>query len=75
MRIRVSADSRDDPEEPRHGSESEANRALMQPEVREKIVAFGLEVRTESPGYFTVVSRRDFENWGKLANDIGFKPR
>jgi len=53
----------------------EVNRALMQPDVREKLAAFGLEVHTESPEYFTDVIRRDFEKWGKLANDIGFKPR
>jgi tripartite-type tricarboxylate transporter receptor subunit TctC len=53
----------------------EVNRALMLPDVREKLTAFGLEVHTESPEYFTDVVRRDFEKWGKLARDIGFKPR
>lgn len=53
----------------------EVNRALMQPDVREKLTAFGLEVHTEPPEYFTEVIRRDFELWGKLARDIGFKPR
>ena len=53
----------------------EMNRALMLPDVREKLAAFGLEVHTESPEYFTDVIRRDFEKWGKLARDIGFKPR
>jgi hypothetical protein len=32
-------------------------------------------IDTESPEYFTDVIRRDFEKWGKLARDIGFKPR
>ena len=53
----------------------EVNRALMLPDVREKLAAFGLEVHTESPEYFSDVIRRDFEKWGKLARDIGFKPR
>jgi tripartite-type tricarboxylate transporter receptor subunit TctC len=53
----------------------EINRALMLPDVREKLAAFGLEVHTESPEYFTEVIRRDFEKWGKLARDIGFRPR
>jgi tripartite-type tricarboxylate transporter receptor subunit TctC len=53
----------------------EVNRALTAPDVREKLAAFGLEVHTESPEYFTDVIRRDFEKWGKLARDIGFKPR
>jgi tripartite-type tricarboxylate transporter receptor subunit TctC len=53
----------------------EVNRALMLPDVRDKLAAFGLEVHTESPEYFTDVIRRDFEKWGKLARDVGFKPR
>jgi tripartite-type tricarboxylate transporter receptor subunit TctC len=53
----------------------EVNRALALPDVREKLAAFGLEVHTEPPEYFTDAIRRDFEKWGKLARDIGFKPR
>jgi tripartite-type tricarboxylate transporter receptor subunit TctC len=53
----------------------EVNRALMQPDVRDRLAAFGLEVHTESAEYFTEVIRRDFEKWGRLARDIGFKPR
>jgi tripartite-type tricarboxylate transporter receptor subunit TctC len=53
----------------------EFNRALMLPDVRDKLAAFGLEVHTESPEYFSEVIRRDFEKWGKLARDIGFRPR
>ena len=41
----------------------EVNRALMLPDVREKLAAFGLEVHTESPEYFSDVIRRDFEKW------------
>ena len=53
----------------------EVNRALALPDVREKLTAFALEIHTESPEYFGDVIRRDIEKWGKLARDIGFKPR
>jgi tripartite-type tricarboxylate transporter receptor subunit TctC len=53
----------------------EMNRAMTLPDVREKLDTFGLEVHTEPPEYFTEVIRRDFEKWGKLVRDIGFKPR
>jgi len=53
----------------------EMNRAQNLPDVREKLDTFGLEVHTESPEYFTDVIRRDFDKWGKVARDIGFKPR
>jgi tripartite-type tricarboxylate transporter receptor subunit TctC len=53
----------------------EINRALAQPDVREKLTAFALEIHTESPEYFADLIRRDTEKWGKLARDIGFKPR
>lgn len=53
----------------------EANRAMTAPDVRERMTAFGLEIHTEPPEFFTETIRRDFEEWGKLARDIGFKPR
>jgi tripartite-type tricarboxylate transporter receptor subunit TctC len=54
---------------------AEMNRAMKLPDVAEKLDTLGLEVHTESPEYFTSVIRRDFEKWGKVAQDIGFKPR
>jgi tripartite-type tricarboxylate transporter receptor subunit TctC len=54
---------------------SEMNRAMKLPDVAEKLDTLGLEVHTESPEYFTQVLKRDFEKWGKVARDIGFKPR
>ena len=51
----------------------EMNRAVTQPDVREKLDAYGLEIHTESPEYFANVIRRDMEKWGKVARDIGFK--
>ena len=51
----------------------EMNRAMTQPDLREKLDAYGLEIHTESPEYFANVIRRDMEKWGKVARDIGFK--
>lgn len=51
------------------------NRAMTAPDVREKMTAFGLEIHTESPEFFSEMIRTDFARWGKLARDIGFKPR
>jgi tripartite-type tricarboxylate transporter receptor subunit TctC len=53
----------------------EINRAMMQPDVREKMTAFGLEIHTEPPEFFSETIRSDFAKWGKLAREIGFKPR
>jgi tripartite-type tricarboxylate transporter receptor subunit TctC len=53
----------------------EINRALGQPDVRERLTSFALEIHNESPEYFGEILRRDIDKWGKLARDIGFKPR
>ena len=53
----------------------EVNRALALPDVREKLTAFALEIHNDSPEQFGTIIRRDMEKWGKLARDIGFKPR
>ncbi len=53
----------------------EMNAAMKLPDVREKMIAFGLEIHTESPEFFSKTIRDDFEKWGKLAQDIGFKPQ
>ena len=53
----------------------EFNRAMSQPDVREKMTAFGLEIHTEPPEFFAETIRSDFAKWGKLAKEIGFKPR
>jgi len=51
----------------------EMNRGVTQPDVREKLDSYGLEIHAESPEYFANVIRRDMEKWGKVARDIGFK--
>ena len=53
----------------------ELNAAMRLPDVREKMTALGLEIHTEPPEFFTQLLRSDFEKWGKLARDIGFKPQ
>jgi len=52
---------------------NEMNRAVTQPDVREKLDTYGLEIHTEPPEFFADRIRRDFEKWGKVARDIGFK--
>jgi len=52
---------------------TEMNRAVSQPDVREKLDTYGLEIHAESPEFFANVIRRDMEKWGKVARDIGFK--
>jgi tripartite-type tricarboxylate transporter receptor subunit TctC len=54
---------------------NEVNRAMAQPDVHEKLVSFGLEIHNDPPEFFTEAIRRDFEKWGKVVRDIGFKPR
>jgi len=51
----------------------EMNRAVMLPDVREKLDSYGREVHAESPEFFANIIRRDMEKWGKVARDIGFK--
>jgi len=51
----------------------EMNRAVTQPDVREKLDSYGLEIHTESPEYFANMIRKDMEKWGKVARDIGFQ--
>lgn len=53
----------------------EMNRAVMLPDVREKLDAYGLEVHAESPEFFANRIRSDIEKWGKVARDIGFQPK
>src|SRR5215467_9749604 len=53
----------------------EINRAMKLPEVADKMVAAGLIIVTESPEFFGEIIRSDYEKYGKLAHDIGFKPQ
>src|SRR5262252_4561464 len=53
----------------------EINRAMRLPEVADKMVAAGLIIVTEPPEFFGDMIRSDYEKYGKLAHDIGFKPQ
>ena len=53
----------------------EINRAMSMPDVKEKLNAIGLTVVTESPEYFGQLLKSDYQKYGKLIRDIGFKPQ
>ncbi len=53
----------------------EMNAAMRMPDIREKAAILGLDLHTESPEFFTQTIRSDFDKWGKLAREIGFKPQ
>lgn len=53
----------------------EINAAMRVNEVREKMIAYGLEIHTETPEFFVKTLQADFMKWGKLAQDIHFKPQ
>ena len=49
----------------------EANAAMKLPEVRERLVALGLDLWTESPEYFGKLMASEYDKYGKVARDIG----
>ncbi len=53
----------------------EINRAMMAPEVKDKIVNLGMSVAAESPEYFAQLLKSDYEKYGKLIRAIGFQPQ
>lgn len=53
----------------------ETNAALKLPDVREKLVALGLDIWTESPEHFGKVMVSEYEKYGKVARDIGLVPK
>jgi len=53
----------------------EANAAMKQPDVREKLVALGLDLWTESPEYFATMMKSEYDKYGKVARDIGLVPK
>ena len=54
---------------------TEINRAMISPEVVEKMVNGGMVVVDESVKYFEDVIKHDYAKYGKLVRDIGFKPQ
>ena len=53
----------------------EINRALKQPDVVDKLTAAGLIIVTEPPEYFSEFIHSEFEKYGKLTRDIGYRPQ
>jgi len=53
----------------------EINRAMMMPDVKEKLVALGLTVVAETPEWFAQTLKSDYEKYGKLIRAIGFQPQ
>ncbi len=53
----------------------EINRAIVLPDISEKLVGAGLIIVTESPEYFANLMRSDYAKYGKLMRDIGFQPQ
>ena len=53
----------------------EINRAMMMPDVKEKLAAIGLTVVAETPESFAQVLRSDYEKYGKLIKAIGLQPQ
>ena len=53
----------------------EINRAMSQPDVKEKLNAAGLIVLNESPEYFAALLRKDYAKYAKLVRDIKFQPQ
>ena len=53
----------------------EINRAMLLPDVKEKLVSAGLIIVTEPPEFFAAAIRSDYAKYGKLIRDIGFQPQ
>jgi tripartite-type tricarboxylate transporter receptor subunit TctC len=53
----------------------EINRAMIAPDVKEKLNAIGLTVHAESPEWFGERLKSDHEKYGKLIKAIGLQPQ
>ncbi len=53
----------------------ETNAALKLPDVRERLIALGLDLWTESPEYFGKLLVSEYQKYGKVARDIGLVPK
>lgn len=51
----------------------EINRAMMMPEVKDKLAAIGLTVVAETPESFAQTLKSDYEKYGKLIRTIGLQ--
>lgn len=53
----------------------EINRAMIMPDVKEKLSAVGLTVVAETPESFAQTLKSDYEKYGKLIKTIGLQPQ
>jgi len=53
----------------------EINRAMLAPQIKEKLEAAGLIIRTESPEFFAEVLKSDYDKYGRLVKAIGYIPQ
>ena len=53
----------------------EINRAMGLPDVREKMIAYGLDIAIESPEFFGETIRSDYAKYGRIVREIGLKPQ
>jgi len=51
----------------------EINRALQQPDVRERLTALGIEIAGGSPEALAATIQRDVQKWSKLVKDRNLK--
>jgi tripartite-type tricarboxylate transporter receptor subunit TctC len=51
------------------------NRAMVAPDVSDKLLSAGLLVVTETPEYFGNVIRSDYARYGKVVKAIGYQPQ
>ena len=54
---------------------AEINRAMLLPDVKEKLNAAGLIVLNETPEYFATLLKNDYAKYAKLVRDIKFEPQ
>jgi tripartite-type tricarboxylate transporter receptor subunit TctC len=58
-----------------HKLNREIDYAMQQPAVKSKMESLGLIVANESAEYFDKFLKSEYDKYGKLAHDIGFKPQ
>lgn len=54
---------------------AEINRATALPDVRDKLIAAGLEIPSESPEYFADMIKREYAKFERLVREAGLKPQ
>jgi tripartite-type tricarboxylate transporter receptor subunit TctC len=61
------------PGELQHRLNREINAIMMDPDVKAKMEAIGVEPVNETPERFAQILRADSEKWGKLVRELGIK--